>query len=432
MEYNEFLTHLKEAEKLTSFAKRINYFDRLLPKIGSGSGRSVYDIDGNYVLKLAKNPKGISQNEVEAQISAYDYNHDIVTIVIKADDNDTWLIAEKARKITPKRFKEVLGFDINNAYSYLNNRLADNRNKHYIQDIDPQIKSNLDEDDWMNDIFRMIQDHDIKISDFSRISSFGEVVRYGEPAIVVIDYGLSDEVYQTHYNRSRRIYEMYNDQDGNDDILTDNNYNTSNIEIMNGGAGVTPTPETVEERVLSAMAGSDSVVVKDECRLGGGKTCNQGDIKNLKIKGISEEVNAEDVDDVLNTINSIRTNQRSIGFLGYIPEKFFRLISQSDIGLLPVDQGKNKIGYILYKDKEKALSLNKYLKTKGGYAKDTTPEEARILGKLLDYSDKTIEEYIKRKYKTQPIQVDTRTAVDFNDLDENIMNNINEAKNLMK
>ncbi len=430
MEYNEFLTHLKEVENLSSFAKRINYFDRLLPKIGAGSGRVVYDIDGNYVLKLAKNPKGISQNEVETSISSYDYNHDIVSIVTKADDNDTWLIAEKAKKLTPKRFKEILGFTIDDAYTFLYNRML-KRNQREIE-IDPEVKAILDEDEWIDDMSRLINDHDMILGDFNRVSSFGEVVRYGQPAVVSIDYGLSDEVYQTHYNRSRRIYELYNNLDGNDDILTDDNYNTSNVEIINGGAGVTPTPETVEERVLSSMAGSSSVVVKDECRLGGGKICNQGDITNLKIKNIKEEVNGEDVNGILNTINSIRTNQRSIGFLGYIPEKYFRLISQSDIGLLPVDQGKNKIGYILYKDKEKALSLNKYLKTKGGYAKDNTPEEARIIGRLLDYSDKTIEEYIKRKYKTQPIQVDTRTAVDFNDLDENIMNNINEAKNLMK
>ena len=54
MNYNEFLTHLKESENLRSFAKRIEFFDRLLPRIGSGSGRVVYDIDGNYVLKLAR------------------------------------------------------------------------------------------------------------------------------------------------------------------------------------------------------------------------------------------------------------------------------------------------------------------------------------------------------------------------------------------
>jgi hypothetical protein len=44
----------------------------------------------------------------------------------------------------------------------------------------------------------------------------------------------------------------------------------------------------ISERILSAMHGSSSVVVKDECRLGGGKACNQGEIENLTIKPLKE------------------------------------------------------------------------------------------------------------------------------------------------
>lgn len=45
-------------------------------------------------------------------------------------------------------------------------------------------------------------------------------------------------------------------------------------------------PEKVEERVIAWMKDSSFVEVKDECKLGGGKVCNQGDINALKISKI--------------------------------------------------------------------------------------------------------------------------------------------------
>lgn len=47
-------------------------------------------------------------------------------------------------------------------------------------------------------------------------------------------------------------------------------------------------PEKVEERVISWIKDSSVVDVKDECRLGGGKICNQGDINSLNITKIKD------------------------------------------------------------------------------------------------------------------------------------------------
>lgn len=47
-------------------------------------------------------------------------------------------------------------------------------------------------------------------------------------------------------------------------------------------------PEKVEERVISWIKDSSTVEVKDECKLGGGKICNQGDINSLNIKNLKQ------------------------------------------------------------------------------------------------------------------------------------------------
>jgi len=49
-------------------------------------------------------------------------------------------------------------------------------------------------------------------------------------------------------------------------------------------------PEKVNERVISYTKDSSVVEVKDECKLGGGKICNQGDINALKITKIKENL----------------------------------------------------------------------------------------------------------------------------------------------
>lgn len=47
-------------------------------------------------------------------------------------------------------------------------------------------------------------------------------------------------------------------------------------------------PEKVEERVIAWMKDSSTVDVKDECKIGGSKICNQGDIDSVKITKIKE------------------------------------------------------------------------------------------------------------------------------------------------
>ena len=62
--------NVEEFSKLKSFNQRIQYCEKNLTRISSGSSRIAYKIDDTKVLKLAKNKKGIAQNNVEI-----DYSH---------------------------------------------------------------------------------------------------------------------------------------------------------------------------------------------------------------------------------------------------------------------------------------------------------------------------------------------------------------------
>lgn len=82
-QYNRLLEARKEGfrvdmlRQLPSFRAKIRYCNQWLgPYMGSGSSRLVYEIDDNVVLKLAKNNKGIAQNEKEYSIKNDNYKSD--------------------------------------------------------------------------------------------------------------------------------------------------------------------------------------------------------------------------------------------------------------------------------------------------------------------------------------------------------------------
>ena len=66
--------------------------------LGSGSGRYVYDLDNGYVVKEARNRKGLAQNEAECRI--YHHSHsDLLARIYDVSDKYAYVIMEKADKI---------------------------------------------------------------------------------------------------------------------------------------------------------------------------------------------------------------------------------------------------------------------------------------------------------------------------------------------
>lgn len=217
-------TFLIELDNQKSFAARVRYADQHFNRLGSGSGRIVYDVDDNYVLKLAKNNKGIAQNREEKSICAYNDYDDILANVIDSSDNDVWILSEKAKKINKRRFKTLTGFELIDVYYYLRNFIDENNGRKSLFNIDDEVKYQLDNDDFINRLKALIMDYSLSAGDMGRPSTFGEINRDGKPTVVLTDYGLSDEVYNTYYKPKTNnvgIYEIFDFAHGNTDHLSD-------------------------------------------------------------------------------------------------------------------------------------------------------------------------------------------------------------------
>ena len=117
-----------EFKKMWSFAARKRYAEENLRRIAQGSGRIVFELGSDKVLKLAKNQKGVAQNEVEINMGMHDYYaKDTVTEVFEADEEkNLWLIAERAKKLTPTRFFQLTGVRIQEMQQWLGHMYRSN------------------------------------------------------------------------------------------------------------------------------------------------------------------------------------------------------------------------------------------------------------------------------------------------------------------
>lgn len=136
------------------------------PKLGSGSGRRVFDLHNHTVLKMAKNVKGYAQNQVEYIISEMD-DSDIFAKVFYISRDNRFLIMEKADPIT--------NFSFVRSYFHVqtNRDLFRLENLNYIP-----------------------HKYNLLISDLCRPANWGTI--HGRP--VIIDYGFTGRIKRQYYS----------------------------------------------------------------------------------------------------------------------------------------------------------------------------------------------------------------------------------------
>jgi hypothetical protein len=181
------------------FRRRVEYAKQMAKRIGSGSSRIVFEIPyqgRKTVLKIAKNTKGMAQNEEESTL-CNDYYLDQLGIIVPCIDYDeinskpTWIHLEYANKITESQFKKLVGGDPFQLVTFAKNYFGRTRNKYArIPELDPENTTVAAFLDYYGN-------YDANIDDYSRIKNWG--LYKNRP--VIIDFGFSDEVHKKYYSR---------------------------------------------------------------------------------------------------------------------------------------------------------------------------------------------------------------------------------------
>jgi hypothetical protein len=195
-------------KNLPTFAKRIEYCQSRLQRLSSGSSRIVYKVDNEKVLKLAKNRKGIAQNECEAS-DYYKKSIGCFAEVYEYDDNYLWIEMQFARKAKLSDFKRILGVDFKVVCDFIMDYWNSYSRSRWSRPISPESKKIFDSE-WFQEqmenysLFTYLAEYlgnyqpDI-IGDLMRLSSWGVVTDNGEESLVIIDFGLDDNVYNEYY-----------------------------------------------------------------------------------------------------------------------------------------------------------------------------------------------------------------------------------------
>ena len=220
-------------KSIRSFAGRVDYCRSKLKYLGRGSSRMCFEIDDEKVLKLAYNRKGLAQNKAEADPMPQNYG--IFAKVFDVHPSYQWIEMEKAVLARIKDFDRIYGGTAGRFSNFF---------KTWKYDLDEDFTKGGIFKDWLcpyvfhlflemngrgkgdawDDIYSAFEDSDEyegslfeglrnymydwnlhAYGDLRRISSYGVVKRDGKDTIVLIDYGLNNDVYEKYYRWHKDI-----------------------------------------------------------------------------------------------------------------------------------------------------------------------------------------------------------------------------------
>jgi hypothetical protein len=190
-----------------SFKSRLQYALERAPRLGGGSSRValiIPDQGRETVLKIAKNRKGMAQNEAEVAILTDGYlgRLDIVIPIIDYDQQNpqpTWLQTEKANKVSAVKLMKLLHCDKTQGgrgYFIDAVRYTIGDRSPYMYDLskikERMFRAGHTEQDWdtfieyVNEVATLVSSSGLLVNDLVAAPNWGEYK--GRPVIIDLGY----------------------------------------------------------------------------------------------------------------------------------------------------------------------------------------------------------------------------------------------------
>lgn len=177
--------NFEQFKELTTLEEMTEYASKFLKKIGEGSTREAYIFSQKKVIKIAKDDKGITQNETEAKISKDEGIKNIVAKVFEEDPQHKWITSEIVDPLenidAENTFENISGISW---VTFAGTIYPIIRYKKYDQ-VD-QIKNQ-----FIKDVTIAIITHNLHISDILRVDHWGKT---SDGRLVLLDYGFTGDV----------------------------------------------------------------------------------------------------------------------------------------------------------------------------------------------------------------------------------------------
>lgn len=210
--------NMDQFKRIATSAGRVAYLeDCHLPMLGEGSSRAVYALSTSKVLKIAKFTNyeaGKAQNEAEVSVWTNPETKEIAARIFDFSEDYAWIVMEIAKPFSNTKYELEIELEIPypkylGIYDLI--KIITGQG-----DLDEFIRYNLPEGDdpsgydqakssiedyvadlppFMKTLLKLIENNDLDPGDIHP-GHFGKTV---DGRIVLFDYGLTNEVYNTHY-----------------------------------------------------------------------------------------------------------------------------------------------------------------------------------------------------------------------------------------
>jgi len=192
---------VEEFKALPGIKQKLSYVNSKLEKLGTGSSRVVFRVNSGTVIKVAKNAKGIAQNDTEIDIG----NGSSVTArVFDSDPEGGWLEMESAvKKNFATIFKAYTGYTFKD-FGYALYYKAQEHKGRGMSETNKAYFQKVFESEFFNEVMDLVGNYDMPTGDLARPSSWGWVERDGQKLPVLIDFGLTQSVFDQYYGNKQR------------------------------------------------------------------------------------------------------------------------------------------------------------------------------------------------------------------------------------
>ena len=152
---------------------------------------------------------------------------------------------------------------------------------------------------------------------------------------------------------------------------------------------------------------------------------------------LNEEIDASEAHYDEDALQTVIDGKRGVALIGFGSTPIMRTMIDGEyhkqraisagLNLIPIKQSeKSHEGLdmnIVYRNgfEKQAKRLYEIMMSHGGYVADKTPEEAREIGKIFDYTDDSIEGYVRKKYLHTLVPVES-SPDDYQDFAEGVEN----------
>lgn len=201
-----------ELISLDGTLEKFKYCEKYLGKpIGSGSSRVVFQMTDEYVLKLAGNNKGFAQNKQEVSQSQSSTVPKTLIPYIDYENSDmdgfTYIVSEYVLPAKPNDFKVILGVTFNTFTKFVSTVSKSYTNIHYnkSQILSDEVMADLSLTQtngqfFFHDVAEWMHTNKILPGDVKMLENWGLTKRKDGVFLVLLDNGLTDEIYNKHYN----------------------------------------------------------------------------------------------------------------------------------------------------------------------------------------------------------------------------------------